>query len=398
MLKPLKYYICLLGFALSATLDIDNIYDNSWALVVGINKYENVKPLHYAIEDAIAVKNMLINDFGFSRSNVNVLLNNEATQNNIKKQLDALVRSSKGNDRVVFYFAGHGQTETLGLEDTDMGFLLPVEADEENLYLTAIPMDELKRISERSKAKHMLFLVDACYGGLAAQNARSLQNTDIPNFIEKISNEFSRQIITAGGKSEKVLEKDDWQHSAFTKNILLGLKESKADMNYDGIITGSEVGMFLQERVSLDTDNFQTPQVKRFTSHEGEIIFIPQKAGYSKKHSESLSIEEQLQAALQKIYEKNQSPQIQISNKKNIRVIKPGSIGLNAKNIEQEVMIEDIFLRPQGLAYKGKMKMKIGASDEISWTRIFIIEIEDVLEIPGETLTGIYNYSTGEVE
>jgi len=61
-------------------------------------------------------------------------------------------------------------------------------------------------------------------------------------------------------------------------------------------------------------------------------------------------------------------------------------------------MIEDIFLRPQGLVYKGKMKMKIGASDEISWSRIFFIEIEDVLEIPGETLTGIYNYNTGEVE
>ena len=397
MLKTLKYYICLLGFALSATLDIDNIYDNSWALVVGINKYENVKPLHYAIEDAIAVKNMLINDFGFPRSNVNVLLNNEATQNNIKKQLDALVRSSKGNDRVVFYFAGHGQTETLGLEDTDMGFLLPVEADEENLYLTAIPMDELKRISERSKAKHMLFLVDACYGGLAAQNARSLQNTDIPNFIEKISNEFSRQIITAGGKSEKVLEKDDWQHSAFTKNILIGLKESKADMNYDGIITGSEIGMFLQERVSLDTDNFQTPQVKRFTSHEGEIIFIPQKAGYSKKHSESLTVDEKIQALLM-LYSQNQAPQNQFSKEQNIRVIKPGSIGINAKNLSQEVLIEEIFLRLDGLFYKVKFKMEIGASDDISWSRVFIIDIDDVLEIPGETLTGIYNYNTGEVE
>ena len=87
-----------------------------------------------------------------------------------------------------------------------------------------------------------------------------------------------------------------------------------------------------------------------------------------------------------------------LSIEKNIRVIKPGSIGLNAKNIEQEVMIEDIFLRPQRLVYKGKMKMKIVASYEISWTRIFFIEIEDVLEIPGETLTGIYNYDTGEVE
>ena len=50
-----------------------------------------------------------------------------------------------------------------------------------------------------SKAKHMMFLVDACYGGLAAQNTRSLQKSDVPNFIEKISNDFSRQIITAGG-------------------------------------------------------------------------------------------------------------------------------------------------------------------------------------------------------
>ena len=83
MLKPLKYYICLFGLALSTTLDIDNIYDNSWALVVGINKYENVKPLYYAIEDAIPVKNLLINDFGFPRNNVNLLLNQEATQNNI---------------------------------------------------------------------------------------------------------------------------------------------------------------------------------------------------------------------------------------------------------------------------------------------------------------------------
>ena len=221
-------FICL---CFSLNLEHSDVYDNSWALVVGINKYENVRPLNNAIEDAIAVKNMLINDFGFLRSNVNVLLNNEATQNNIKKQLDALVRSAKENDRVVFYFAGHGMTETSGLEGIDMGFLLPVEGNKENLYLTTIPMDELKRISDRSKAKHMLFLVDACYGGLAAQNTRSLVSSDIPNYIEKISNEFSRQIITAGGKSEEVLEKDDWEHSAFTKNILSGLKEKRADMN-----------------------------------------------------------------------------------------------------------------------------------------------------------------------
>ena len=192
--------IILLSASMAVTTDTENvnekfgfineIYSDSWALIIGINKYENVQPLSYAIDDAIAVKNLLINDYGFPRNNVYLLLNQEATQNNIKKQLDALVRSSKENDRVVFYFAGHGETETLGLEGTDMGFLLPVEGKKENLYLTSIPMDELKRIALRSKAKHMLFLVDACYGGLAAQNTRGLQNIDSPNFIDKITRNF----------------------------------------------------------------------------------------------------------------------------------------------------------------------------------------------------------------
>ena len=71
-----------------------------------------------------------------------------------------------------------------------------------------------------------------------------------------------------------MVEKDEWEHSAFTKNLLSGLKEKRADYNDDGVITGSEIGMYLQDKVSLDTDNFQTPKLGRFTTHEGEIIFL----------------------------------------------------------------------------------------------------------------------------
>ena len=247
-----------------------------------------------------------------------------------------------------------------------------------------------------SKAKHMMFLLDACYGGLAAQNTRSLQEADVPNFIEKISTDFSRRIITAGGKSEEVLEKDDWEHSAFTKSLLSGLKKKRADLNSDGIITGSEIGMYLKENVSLDTDNFQTPQVRRFTSHEGEILFITKKDYSENTEKMSLTVEEQLQAMLL-LYSQNQIQQQPIQNNANAVVIKPGSIGINAKNLTQEVLIEEIFLRPSGLAYKVKFKMEV-SSDEVNWSRVFVIDIDDVLEVPGETITGIYNYNTGEVE
>ncbi|MDP7197600.1 MAG: hypothetical protein QF864_15625, partial [SAR202 cluster bacterium] len=198
------------------------------------------------------------------------------------------------------------------------------------------------------------------------------------------------------GKEEKVLEKDDWEHSAFTKNLLSGLRDKRADYNEDGFITGSEIGMYVQENVTIETENHQTPQIRKFTTDEGEIIFTTKKSSgksNSRSMNESLSVEEQLNALLLMLDQQNQS-----SINENQRVIKPGSIGLNAKNIEQEILIEEIFLRPKGLAYKAKRKIQIGMSDSLSWGRMFIIEIGDVLEIPGQTSMGIYNYDTGSVD
>ncbi len=396
MIKIIKYCTCFLTLTFVLGLDDNNIYDKSWALVVGINDYNNIPNLNYAVEDALAIKNMLINEHGFPRKNVRYLIDKEATQSNIKKELSNLMKNAGENDRVVFYFAGHGETAELGLEEGDIGFLLPADGDIEDLYFSAIDMEELKRISKFSKAKHMLFLVDACYGGLAAVNTRSL-TTNTPNYLDKIVDENARQIITAGGKDEKVIEKDDWEHSAFTKNLLSGLKDKKADQNQDGYITGSEIGFFLQEHVSLDTDNFQTPQSKRLTTHEGEIIFFA-KVEQKEEVEKELDYQQILQAMVLQMSQQaqNQNNQIQVND--NQRVIKPGSLGLYARDPSKEVMIVRIFYRPSGLAYEAKFKLNINASDEMSWSKVSLIEIDDVLEIPGETITGIYNYNTGTVD
>ena len=112
------------------------------------------------------------------------------------------------------------------------------------------------------------------YGGLAVVGSRGLEPTKTPNYLENITNIKSRQIITAGGKNEKVFEKSEWDHSAFTKNLLRALEDGLADSNDDGYITADELGDYLREKVSIDSENQQTPQFKRLTSHEGEFIFI----------------------------------------------------------------------------------------------------------------------------
>ena len=45
---------------------IKDIYSDSWALIIGINKYQNVDPLNYAVNDAKKIKSILIEKYAFS--------------------------------------------------------------------------------------------------------------------------------------------------------------------------------------------------------------------------------------------------------------------------------------------------------------------------------------------
>ena len=92
--------------------------------------------------------------------------------------------------------------------------------------------------------------------------------------VEKITKDKSRQVITAGGKGEEVIEKSEWGHSAFSLNLKRGLKEGRADLNSDGYITANELALFLSEKVTIDSDSQQTPQFGRLDSQEGEFVFI----------------------------------------------------------------------------------------------------------------------------
>ena len=263
--------ILLIAYGLAITTE--DIYENSYALIIGIDKYENVRNLDYAVEDANSIRSLLIEQFNFPPENITLLVNEKATYTKIKKSLSYVTRQASENDRILIFFAGHGETIDLP-ESGEMGFLIPVDGEKGDLYGTSLEMDELRKVSSLSKAKHILYLVDACYGGIAAVGSRGLEPDKTPNYIDKITKDKSRQIITAGGRDEPVIEKPEWGHSAFTLNLIRGLKEGRADSNSDGVITANELGIFLEEKVTIDSDYQQTPQYGRMTSQEGEFVFV----------------------------------------------------------------------------------------------------------------------------
>ena len=159
--------LSILLFAYGLAITTNDIYDNSYALIIGIDKYQNVPNLNYAVKDAESIQDILVNTFDFPAGNVRLLKNEEANKDAILKAFSDLTKKAGNNDRVLIYFAGHGETMEL-TEGGERGYLLPVDGNKEDLYLSSIGMDELEDISEMSKAKHTLYLVDACYGGIAA--------------------------------------------------------------------------------------------------------------------------------------------------------------------------------------------------------------------------------------
>ena len=116
----------ILLFAYGLALTTEDIYDNSYALIIGINEYQNVKKLSYAVNDAKAIYNKLINEYDFHNSKVKLLLDARATNYNIKKEFNSIVLSAGSNDRILIYFAGHGETMPLP-DGGEMGYLIPWE-------------------------------------------------------------------------------------------------------------------------------------------------------------------------------------------------------------------------------------------------------------------------------
>ncbi|HLK63527.1 MAG TPA: polysaccharide deacetylase family protein [Bryobacteraceae bacterium] len=278
------------------------LYRESWAVIIGVNDYQSWPKLRYAVNDANGIEDVLVNRFGFQRDHIRKLVNGDATRQRIMQVLgDELSDSRKvqREDRVFFFFAGHGATRTLE-DGRQIGFIVPVDADKENYYSTAISMTALREAADLIPAKHVYFVMDSCYSGLAMTRGVNEFSKD-RSYIEEVTRRAARQILTAGGAEQQVADDGPNGHSVFTWALLQGL-EGQADLDGNGVITASELGAYVSPIVSSFAK--QTPAVGNLLGSEGgEFIFElqpqPLSSGSKQLDSQSLQLTEQL-ANLQK--------------------------------------------------------------------------------------------------
>jgi hypothetical protein len=233
-----------------------------WAVVVGVGRYEHaeVPRLRYSVPDAEAIYQVLTGPAGFKPEYVHLLTDKterKPTYRNLKWALGTfLARSAKKDDTVLIFFAGHGAPEVdqRGVERDGLAkYLIPSDADPDDLYSTALPMDELQTIFGRIEAERVVVFLDACYSGAAGGRTFTSKKTRAINlddlFLERLTRAKGRAIITASRPSEVSLELADLGHGLFTYYLLRGL-QGAADLNRDGIVSLQELYEYVEQQVS----------------------------------------------------------------------------------------------------------------------------------------------------
>ncbi len=225
---------------------------NLFLLTIGISHYLNKDyNLRYADKDASDVGNLFKKQEGKLYRNVYVreLINEQATKDNILDALDWIDRESTQRDITVIFLAGHGVND-----DHGNYYFLNYDADLDRLRRTGVKWYEFKDVVINLPSK-VLLILDTCHSG----NIMGVRR-DLVGAIKSILDAGTGQIImTATTGNGYSYENERWQHGAFSKAIIDGLSQNKADFNNDGMITIKELDLFITEYVKQLTKGKQKP-------------------------------------------------------------------------------------------------------------------------------------------
>ena len=234
-------------------------YQNTYAVIVGVADYQNLTAddgdLVYTEKDAIAFYNFLKSKKGGSvpEENLVLLTNSRATKDNIINSSKALFAKAKRNDRVIFYFSGHGSKDCfLPYDFTEMG-------------LNILYFKDVKSIFRSAHCNTKLLFADACFSGSMKNGLEN--NSEVQQNIaagrSSSSNMKHIAVMMSCSDNETSIEAGDLHQGLFTYYLIKGLGGTA---NTDGskFVTIQELFYYVFHQVQDDAASrgySQTPQL-----------------------------------------------------------------------------------------------------------------------------------------
>lgn len=250
-------------------------FTRSYALIVGIDRYSGgYKPLPTG-DDALRMRDFLLHEAGFDY--VHVLTNRKATYQRIRDLMVDFFPNALGrNDRFLFYWSGHGDQRPNALGGS-VGYL-PLADSPPDRYSTMISMGDIQRWDALLPAQQALFLLDACFSGLAGSSSQSV-NRDLK--IEELARP-AHHLLTAGTAGEQTIAGDRWGGSIFTDSVIRAIRgdaDSESSFPRDGVVSLNELVEFVTTRVAIERraagwKKSITPTLRDLRGEPGQFFFV----------------------------------------------------------------------------------------------------------------------------
>lgn len=233
-------------------------FDSGHALVIAVSNYTGVKPLPRAvINDARDIVSVLTSPqyCGFEPAKVTVLLDDDATLQNLRDALGALATRCGPRDTVLIYFSGHGAR--LGGGSDPPSALVPVDASKSDLRSTCLTEAEFSTALQAIRAERLMVLLDACHaGGAGSFKGDSPEDDPLLGYGEKslgrLAQGRGRVMIASSRDSETSRILHGARNSLFTDHLLTALRGG-ATTRGDGLIRVFEVFNYVAEKVKAAT-------------------------------------------------------------------------------------------------------------------------------------------------
>lgn len=255
------------------TLDIKRTF----AIIISIENYaprgeKTISPVKYANNDALAFKRLLINSMNVKEEDIYSFTDSQALSSDLKNGLKSIFFQLTENDRLVFYYAGHGFhngiTNYLTTYDTYPSNLLDT-----TVSLREILLDPLKG----TYCKNALIFIDSCAEHLQKDGHRNtVFNIDDEEFM-LIASEFpSYSIFLSCQTGESSFSCDKLKHGVWTYHLIKALSEEVKKSNNCTFITDKLLRDYLSIHVSKYVNEqlhqSQNPKAILESSYENIII------------------------------------------------------------------------------------------------------------------------------
>lgn len=256
---------------------------STYAVLIAIERYQQstIHGVSFAVADAEAMRDVLIQQMGVPPENIKLWVNEEATRTTFEEYLKYEISTLGPDDRFIFFYAGHG------FFANGSNRLTMWETSTTNLATTTVCLDQVLLSPLKSGlCRKSLVFIDACastFGDADTLGRRVLEDMKDEEFVELIQTSEYCAAFFSSSPGQQSYPSRKVQHGIWTYQLLRALKgEDERAFEHDRYITGRSLQNYLRvsvrEFVAKNTSltTIQQPYALCASNGEFEILNVPE--------------------------------------------------------------------------------------------------------------------------